>query len=212
MTKEIPVSDDPTQSHPQPVTWSAPTEPAPPVTPPTPSLDPVRPTVSSPRRSSSGRWLNLLLGLAAAVAIGGVAFAVGRGTAPAPAAAVFGQGFPNGGAFPGGSFDPTASGGPGRGNGGVFGAGGLTVQGTVESVTGDTLTIKTENGRSVQVTLGSDTKYHQQAAGTASDVKAGSTVSVQLDLAGRGQGNGNQGGNGTTGGATGTASEVTVIP
>ncbi len=208
------MSDDPTQPTPQPVTWSAPAEPmlpaTAPATPPQPSLDPVRPTISTPRRSSSGRWLNLLLGVAAAVAIGGVAFAVGRSTAPtAPAA-----GFRNGGAFPGGSFNPTGSGGLGRnGNGaGFLGAGGLTVEGTVQSVTGDTLTIATANGRTVEVSLGSDTQYHQQAAGSASDVTTGSKVSVRLDLAGRGQGNGNQGGNGTAAGPTGTASDVTVVP
>lgn len=208
------MSDDPTQSHSEPVSWSAPVEPTPSPTPSQPSLDPVRPTVSTPRRSSSGRWLNVLLGVAFAVAIGGVAFAVGRGTAPTPAAAGLGQGFRNGGAFPGGSFDPTASGAPGGGgNGaGLFGAGGLTVEGTVESVTGDTLTITTEAGQTVEVSLGSDTEYHEQTAGSASDVTTGSKVSVQLDLAGRGFGNGNQGGNGTTTGPTGTASDVTVIP
>ena len=59
-------------------------------TPVTPA--PVEP-VRRPGRhgvGSSGRWLNLLLGVAAAVAIGGVAFAVGRSTAPV-AAARFGR-------------------------------------------------------------------------------------------------------------------------
>ena len=206
------MSDDPTQSTPlEPVTWSTPAQPtaaASAVAPPQPQLEPVRPTVSAPRRSSSGRWLNLLLAVAAAVAIGGIAFAVGRSTAPV-AAAGFGRGLGNGGVFPGGSFDPNASSAPGRGG---FGAGGLTVEGTVESVTGDTLTITTDTGRTVEVSLGADTQYHEQAAGTASDVTTGSKVSVQLDLAGRGQANGGQGGNGTANGPTGTASDVTVIP
>jgi hypothetical protein len=224
------MSDDPTQSTPvEPVTWSTPAQPAQPVppvqstpamlpaTPAQPTLEPVRPTISAPRRSSSGRWLNLLLGVAAAVAIGGIAFAVGRSTAPV-ATGGFGQGFRNGaGNFAGGSFDPNASFAPGRGGfGGGFGAAGVTVAGTVQSVTGDTLTITTDNGRTVQVSLGADTQYHQQAAGTASDVTTGSKVSVQLDLAGRGQANGGQGatggGNGTATGPTGTASDVTVIP
>jgi hypothetical protein len=205
------VSDDPTQSTPvEPVTWSTPVQPSPAASPATtsqPPLEPVRPTVSAPRRSSSGRWLNLLLAVAAAVAIGGIAFAVGRSTAPV-ATGGFGQ-FRNGN-FPGGSFDPNASFAPGRG--GFFAAGGLTVEGTVQSVTGDTLTITTESGRTVEVTLGADTQYHQQAAGTASDVTTGSKVSVQLDLAGRGQANSGQGGNGAASGPTGTASDVTVIP
>ena len=73
-----------------------------------------------PKRSS-GRLLNLVLVVAAAVAIGGVAFAVGRehraglgGDRPATVG-VFG------GAFPGGSFAPGASGAPGFGGGGGFG-------------------------------------------------------------------------------------------
>ena len=67
--------------------------------------------LTAARRSSSGRWLNVLLGVAAAVAIGGVAFAVGRSTAPASAATGFGRG-PADGPFASGSFDPSASGAP----------------------------------------------------------------------------------------------------
>ncbi len=75
------------------------------------------------------------------------------------------------------------------------------------------MTITTADGRTIEVELGDDTEYHQQAAGSASDVTTGSKVSVQLDLAGRGQGpNGGQGGNGGANGPTGTASDVTVIP
>jgi hypothetical protein len=214
------MSDDPTQSTPvQPVTWSASSEPTPgPVSPITPSqpqaaIEPVRPVTAPPRRSSSGRWLNLLLAVAAAVAVGGIAFAVGRSTAPV-AAAGFGRGLGNGGTFVRGSFDPNASFAPGRG--GFFAAGGVTLEGTVQSVTGDTLTIATDDGRTVEVSLDADTDYHKQAAGSEADVTTGSKVAVQLDLAGsgiggNGNGNGNTG-NGTTTGVTGTASDVTVIP
>jgi hypothetical protein len=211
------VSEDPTQSTP---VWSAPATPATPPAPETaaapiapatpPALEPVRPVETAPRRASSGRWLNLLLGIAAAVAIGGIAFAVGRSTAPVAAAA--GPRFGDGAVFPGGSFDPNASFTPGRGgNGpGIFASGGLTIEGTVTSVTGDKLTITTESGQTVEVTLGSDTEYHQQAAGSASDVKTGSKVAVELDVTGRRAGNDGQGDAGT--GPTGTASDVTVIP
>jgi hypothetical protein len=170
-------------------------------------IEPVGPAMPAPRRSTSGRWLNLLLVVAAAVAIGGIAFAVGRGTAPA--AARFGQG-PNGAI----ARDPNGSFAPGGPNGGGFlAAGGLTVEGTVESVTGDTMTIKTADGRTVEVTLGSDTEYHQQAAGSAADVTTGSKVAVQLDVTGRGPGQGGTaGGDGAATGPTGTASDVTVIP
>jgi hypothetical protein len=206
------VSDDPTQSTPVEPMWSAPTTPAAPIKPPNAAepaavVEPVRPVVATPRRASSGRWLNVLLGLAAAVAIGGVAFAVGRGTAPVAAAE--GPRFRSGAVLPGGSFDPNASFAPGGGPG-FFTSGGLTIEGTVTSVTGDTLTITTASGQTIEVSLGADTEYHQQAAGSASDVKTGSKVAVELDVTGRRAGNGGQDGSGS--GATGTASDVTVIP
>ncbi|HEX8026240.1 MAG TPA: hypothetical protein VF484_08545, partial [Candidatus Limnocylindrales bacterium] len=49
-------------------------------------------------------WINIALGLALVIAVGGVAFAAGRLTAPATAAANGGNGrtFPGGGNFPGG--------------------------------------------------------------------------------------------------------------
>ena len=108
------------------------------------------PAASSRKSGSGGRLLNIVLVVAAAVAIGGVAFAVGRNTAPVSASTGTGRGNGTfGGAFPGRSFTPGASGAPGFGRGGFGGAlggAGLTIQGTVESVDGDTMTIKTANG------------------------------------------------------------------
>jgi hypothetical protein len=181
------MSDDPT--------LATPVQPAPPVLP-----------TPAPRRASSGRWLNLLVGVAAAVAIGGIAFAVGRGTAPA--AARFGEG-PNGAVFR--TFDPNASFAPGGPDGpGFLADGGVTVEGTVQSVSADTMTVATEDGRTIEVALDPDTEYHQQAPGSAADVTAGSTVAVQLDGVRRGT---TQGGPASSGGpTTGTASDVTVIP
>ena len=57
---------------------------------------------------------------------------------------------------------------------------GLTIRGTVESVDGDTVTIKTANGQTIEVTTGADTTYNTQAPGSASDVTDGTTVQVQL--------------------------------
>ena len=160
------------------------------------------------KSSSSGRLLNLVLVLAAAVAIGGVAFAIGRGTAAASATkGTNGNGRVFGGAFPGGSFVPGASGAPRFGRGGGFG-GGLTVQGTVESVDGDTLTIKTANGDTIEVTTGSSTTYHTQTDATAADVQAGKTVQVQIDGGFTGRPNASA----TTAAPVGTAGSVTVIP
>jgi hypothetical protein len=207
------VSDDLTTSTPPITPAPAPAAPVP------PAPEPVRVTPPAPRRSSSGRWVNVLLAVAVAVAIGGVAFAVGRSTAPVAAA---GFGRFNGTGFPSGSFNPDASGAPGQGRFGGFGlAGGITIDGTVQSVTGDTLTVKAANGQTIEVTLDSDTAYHQQASATASDVTVGSSVAVQVSGGfGRGNGNGNGGANGgtggngggTAGGPTVTATDVTVIP
>jgi len=160
------------------------------------------------KASSGGRWLNVVLVVAAAVAIGGVAFAIGRGTAPASASTGNGRVFE--GAFPGGSFVPGATGAPGLIRGGPGGGlgGGMTIEGTVESVDGDRLTIKTANGQTITVSTGDSTTYHTQADASASDVTAGKTVQVQLDggIAGR------PNASATTGGPVGTAGSVTVIP
>ena len=232
------MSDDPTQS----IAPIAPV-PAPPaaglsssvIEPAPPSHEPVRPVTgatmaaAAPRKGSSGRWLNVLLGVAAIVAIGGVAFAIGRSTAPASATGFPGNGTFRGnfgnGAIPNGAI-PNASGAPGFGNGTGralgLGGGGVTVKGTVKAVNGDTMTITTASGQTVDVKTSGDTAYHQQTAATATDVTVGTGVSIQVDFGGfgRGQGaNGNGGpaGSGTTGNGTAasptlTATDVTVVP
>jgi hypothetical protein len=161
------------------------------------------------KSSSGGRWLNLVLVVAAAVAIGGIAFAIGRTTAPASATTGNGPAF--GGAFPGGSFVPGASGAPGFGRGGFGGGlgGGLTVQGTVESVDGDTLAVKTANGQTITVTTGASTTYHTQTDASASDVQPGKTVQVQLDGGGF---TGRPNASAAAAAPVGTAGSVTVIP
>jgi len=161
-----------------------------------PRVERVPPTVKAKRGSS---LLNALLGLALVVAVGGVAFAVGRMTAPQTAA--FPNGGPGGGNFPGG---PGASFVPGGGGnvpgGGLFGGGGLTLEGTVESVSGDTLTIRTADGQTVEVTLPAETTYHTQGSASSADVTSGSTVRVQVDPQ-AGQGSNQL-----------TASDVTIVP
>ncbi len=164
-------------------------------------------------KTSGGRLINVILGVAIVVAIGGVAFAIGRTTAPASAATGARGAFGANG-LPRASFLPGASGAPGFGGGrGAFGGGGLTIRGTVESVTGDTVTIKTANGQTIQVTTGADTTYNTQAPGSASDVTDGKTVQVQLQFNGGG-GNGafRPGASGAPTGPVGTAGSITVIP
>jgi hypothetical protein len=194
---------------------------------------PGQPVVPGPKRRSSGRWLNGVLAIAAAVAIAGVAFAVGRGTGSASTAS--GQNrtgaITNGNGRPFGSFAPGANGGGGFRGGFGGGAAALTITGTVESVDGDTITIKTTNGQSVTLNTSTDTTYHAQAPANASDVTTGKTVQVGLagGFGGRSGGNGNgnggngNGGNGNGGangptasgapaGPIGTADSITVVP
>ena len=202
---------------------------------PEPGGVPVQTVVQPVKRSSGGssRILNVALGVAVLVATAGIAFAAGRATAPVSAATVAaGSGIVNGdanggfrgngGAIPGGNgggFVP----GTGAGGAGRFGfGGGLSVTGTVDSVTADSVTIKTASGQTITVGLDGTTTYHQQADATASDVQAGTTVIVRMSGGFRpgtavgngtgGTGNGT-GGTGNGGSATlGAASDITVVP
>lgn len=157
------------------------------------------------RRQRAGLMTSVLLGTAAAVAVGGIAFAAGRLTAPpsTTAAATGRFGGQNGQPFANASGRP----GFGGGNGGFRAAfGGLGVRGTVTSVSGDTLTVRLANGQEVKVQTDSSTTYHKQASASASDVTSGSQVIVELQ-AGNGFGFGGQGGGSTP---TIKASDVTV--
>jgi hypothetical protein len=165
------------------------------------------------RRSRGARILNAVLAVAVALAIAGVAFAAGRLTAPAPA---FAGRFGNG--SPGQIFNGNGNGNGGSraqgGAGGFLAGGGVTIQGTVESITDTTLTLKTASGQTIQIALEGTTTYHAQSDASASDVKTGGTVLVRLNLRG-GFGNPGPGSSPGTanGGATNpTASDVTVVP
>jgi hypothetical protein len=167
---------------------------------------PSAPALQIPQRKSSGGWLNVILVLAIVVAVGGVAFAIGRNTAPVAAASARGNGL-----FGNGNFAPGASGAPGGGFlGGLRGDGGFNLSGTVQSVTGDTLTITTANGQTLEFTLGADTTYSTKSPATAGDVKTGSKVEVQLQLGAGGlRPNASAA---PSGGPVGTAGSVTVVP
>ena len=172
---------------------------------------PSAPRVQVPPRKSSAAWLNVILVIAAIVAVGGVAFAVGRNTAPVAAASARGNGTFGGGNFANRSFAPGSSGAPGGFGGGLLGGGGgFNLSGTVQSLTADTLTITTVNGQTLEFTLGADTAYDTKAAATASVVKVGSKVEVQLDNfrgAGRPAASAE-----ASAGPLGTATSVTVVP
>jgi hypothetical protein len=201
-----------------PATWPA-TAPTTPLSAEPETTAPAAVTSAARSRSSGGRLLNIVLGVAIAVAIGGVAFAVGRTTAPASAATAGRGGF--GANNPNASFGPRGSGAPGFGGGrgafGGFGGAGLTIRGTVQSIDADSVTIKTQNGQTIEVTTGADTTYDTQTPASASDVTQGSTVQVQIQPAAAGNG-GNGGGifrpgaSGAPTGPVGTAGSITVIP
>lgn len=125
--------------------------------------------------------LDYALALAMVIAIGGVAFAAGRTTAPAQASG------PNaGGLVPTGSFNPgfnPGAGGPGLGGGGGFG--GVTIEGTVKSVDSSSVVIETADGQEVTVSLDANTTYHESSSADAGSVAAGDHVAVRVSGAGR---------------------------
>jgi hypothetical protein len=158
-----------------------------------------------------------LLFVAALVAVGGIGFAVGHLTAGTAATAntngtnPFGR---NGGGFnppslaPGQTFN---TGGFGGGGGlGRTGVAGGAVSGTVASVNGSTMTITLANGTTVTVDLSGTTTYHNETAGSSSDVKAGSTVTVQIDTSALAGETPNPSASGGLGGRQLTAKDVLI--
>ena len=187
--------DQPTPGSTPPPTWT-PDAPQGPVSPPpaAPTLSPptsAPPTSFAPapliattkpgNRASLGTAL-LLVG--ALVAIGGVAFAVGRVTAPTATAATnglgAGRGTGNGGTGFGGG--PVGSGGPGGFGGVGRTGGGLSVSGTVVSIDASTIQVKLANGTTETLNLAPTVTYRDSTTGSASDVTPGSTVDIGLSL------------------------------
>ena len=156
---------------------------APPSVPFAQTISTTPPPVIAPAKQPD-RTFRILLGVALLVAVGGVTFAIGRVTAPAAAATTRG-GFANGGFGNGGTgAGGTAAGGAGFGRGGAAAFGGVLLTGTVDSVAGNTMTLKEANGTTVTVNLAGTTTYHSQAAATAADVTAGKQVQVEVQVAG----------------------------
>src|SRR5215216_4858565 len=145
------------------------------------------------------------LGIGAAFGVGS---AYGRRSSPAatPTAAAATGG--TGGQQAGGAAAGASAGGAG---------GGAPTTGVVESVDGDTATIRTAAGGTVAVKLTPETRVQQIAGATASDLRAGMTVSVtgQPDTDGKvaarsiqiGGAGGPQGGNGGLGAAPGAGGQ-----
>jgi hypothetical protein len=154
-----------------------------------------------------------VLAIAVLFAVGGVAFAAGRLTAPAAtAAATNGTGRTGGfGGFGNGNGAGNGGNGtfPGRGNGfgGAFGGAGgsIAVSGTVSEIAADHITLTLANGQSVTIPVDASTQFHRQAGATSKDVTAGTTVQVTLGF-GRGAGGGAGAGNGSAAGGGPVAS------
>ena len=155
---------------------------------PSQPVQPVQPTPSTPtepvpaavvavrpRVSSGGRLINVLLIVAAALAVGGVAFAVGRSTAST--GALSNAGGPTGGFVRpgGGSFDP-GLGGPRS----EF-AGAMSIGGTVSAIDADSITLTLKDGDEQTISIDDSTTYREATQATAADVAVGDAISIQVD-------------------------------
>jgi hypothetical protein len=143
-----------------------------------------RPNRAKPPKQDKTTMILLLL--AAFVAVGGVGFAAGHMTGQSSAGNAAASGGRGGfGGF--GGFGARGSLAPGQTfNVGAFagrgGAGGLTggVSGTVQSVDGSTMTVQLASGTTVTIDLTGTTTYHGTTPASSSDVKVGSSVTVQI--------------------------------
>jgi hypothetical protein len=189
---------DPTE----PVTPAVRPAPAPAESPsPAPAASPApAPVVAVAPRAKSSGVLNLLLIGAAVVAVGGVAFAIGRTTAPASA-------FPGGNLVTNGGPVVRADGSFKPGVGGPDGfaiSGGFAIDGTVTSIDADSVTLTLANGEEMTFVLDANTTFHEATEASATDVAVGDEVSVKVADGGRIQ----VGGDGTA--ADLRAGDVTV--
>ncbi len=166
--------------------WAQPDDGAPapatqPVAPVAATAQPAPAPLATPPAKGSGRATNILLGVAVAVAVAGLAFAGGRLTAPASASGVqAGRG-----GLPAGSFDPNQAGvvdpnqAGGLGQGGPGGTRAVTITGTVKSLDGSTLVLTAPDGTEMIIDVSGST-YHAETVATASDVISGTSVSVTV--------------------------------
>jgi hypothetical protein len=144
---------------------------------PAPNPAPVAAVAPARRRRGPLDWF-LVVG--AVVAIGGVAFGIGRATAPAVAAGPT-TGFGGRGVLPGASLPPGATLPPGGFVGGPGdGGGGPTIDGKVTAVDGTTMTITTPTGETLEVTIDDSTTVREATAAEAAAIRVGDDVSVRL--------------------------------
>lgn len=175
---------------------------------PTPAKTPIRP-------KKQDRTTIALLLIAAFVATAGIGFALGHLTAPGATAAANpsgGRGGFGGRAIPslapGQTFDTSQFGGGagGRGLGAVTGG----VSGTVQSISGTSITVQLANGTTETIDLSGTTTYHSAAAASSTDVKVGTSVTVQIDTAALASQTPIPNASGALGGRTLTAKDVLI--
>ena len=179
------------------------------VTPtPTPKKTPIAP-------KKQDRTTVALLFIAAFVAVGGIGFALGHLTVQPAAAAAnptgggrggFGRAIPS--LAPGQTFDPGQFGG-GNGARGLGAVGG-GVSGTVQSISGTSITVQLANGTTETIDLSGATTYHSEAAASSTDIKVGTSVTVQIDTAALASQTPNPSASGALGGRTLTAKDVLI--
>ena len=179
---------------------------------PAPAKTPIKP-------KKQDRTTIALLLIAALVAVGGIGFALGHLTAPSAAAAAnptggarggFGRAIPS--LAPGQTFDTSQFGG---GNGGFGGRGGLGavsggVSGTVQSISGSKITVQLANGTTQTIDISGTTTYHSAAAASSTDIKVGTSVTVQIDTAALASQTPNPSASGALNGRTLTAKDVLI--
>lgn len=157
-----------------------------------------------------------LLFVAAFVAVGGIGFALGHltaGTTPAANPTGARGGFGGGRAIP--SLAPGQTFEPGQFGAGFGGRGGLGavsggVSGTVQSISGSKITVQLANGTSQTIDISGTTTYHSATAASSTDIKVGTSVTVQIDTSALASQTPNPSASGALGGRTLTAKDVLI--
>lgn len=182
----------------------------------TPTLTPTpKKTPIAPKKQD--RTTLALLFIAAFVAVGGIGFALGHLTAPSATAAANPSGrvgFAGGGRaipslVPGQTFDTSQFGGGAGGRGGLTAVTG-GVSGTVQSVSAGSITVQLANGTTETIDISGTTTYHSAAAASSTDIKVGTSVTVQIDTAALASQPPNPSASGALGGRTLTAKDVLI--
>ena len=148
----------------------------------TTSTGSAQPLVTPPRRHPGAI---LALALAAVIAVGGLAFAAGRLTASPVAASGRGHSGLNRSAASAGNGTGRAGGAAGRG---LLAGGGLAIEGTVASISADSLTLTLDNGQTLHFGLSGATTYYRQTPASSTNVATGDKVSVQVTRGANGSG------------------------